>query len=125
MEDSILKTLVVVVSISIVLFACNQLLYNYAKKEKSFMKHRKWDKMFIVIFIWLIFSFSLFILLFIMTPLEGSILQHAWLMFIVVYYFLFFIHLFVLSIVHKINSSALINNHPLDTCGWLFDELLQ
>ena len=66
------------------------------------MQHKVWNKMFIIILVWLMISFIVFILLFFATPLEELISSYTWIMFIVVYYFLFFINLFVLSIVHII-----------------------
>ncbi|WP_404430826.1 hypothetical protein [Sutcliffiella horikoshii] len=101
-ESTLLKQLVILVSISLILFAYNQLLYNYAKNKKQFMQHPIWDKMFIVVLVWLMISFVLFIVLFFTTALQDLLSQHAWLMFLVVYYFLFFTNLFILSIVHKV-----------------------
>ena len=76
--------------ISILLFVFNQLIYNYAKKnEDGFMQHKIWNKMFIVILIWLMISFVVFILLFFMTPLEDLIASYTWIMFIVVITFYF------------------------------------
>ena len=99
-ESVVLKQLIMFITISILLFVCNQLIYNYAKKEEEFMQHKIWNKMFIIILGWLMISFIVFILLFLTTPLEDLISLHPWIMFIVVYYFLFIINLFVLSIVH-------------------------
>ena len=99
-ESVVLKQLFMFITISILLFVCNQLIYNYAKKEEEFMKHKIWNKMFIIILGWLMISFIVFILLFFTTPLGDLISLHPWIMFIVVYYFLFIINLFVLSIVH-------------------------
>ncbi|WP_404349408.1 hypothetical protein LG311_02785 [Sutcliffiella horikoshii] len=101
-ESTLLKQLVILVSISLILFAYNQLLYNYAKNKKQFMQHPIWDKMFIVVLVWLMISFVLFIVLFFTTALQDLLSQRAWLMFLVVYYFLFFTNLFILSIVHKV-----------------------
>lgn len=99
-ENVVLKQLIMFITISIILLVCNELLYNYAKKEETFMQHKIWNKMFIIILGWLMISFTLFILLFFTTPLGDLISGHAWIMLIVVYYFLFFMNLFVLSIVH-------------------------
>jgi len=122
-ENIILKQLVTILLISIILLACNQLLYNYAKKETKFMQHPIWNKMFIILLLWLMISFLTFILLFFMTPLGGFFSKHAWLMFIVVYYFLFFINLFVLSMVHKlIETSVKIEKKLLIT--WVSSSLL-
>lgn len=101
-ESVVLKQLIMFFTISILLFVCNQLIYNYAKKEENFMQHKVWHKMYFFIIGWLMVSFILFILLFFATPLGELISSHPWIMFIVAYYFLFVINLFVLSIVHNI-----------------------
>ena len=106
-ESVTLKQVIMFVAISILLFVCNQLIYNYAKREKGFMQHKVWNKMFIVILIWLIISFVVFIFLFFATPLEDLITSYTWIMFIVAYYFLFFINLFVLSLVHIIVDTSM------------------
>lgn len=79
--------------------------------------------MFIVILIWLMISFLVFTGLFFVTSLGDLLNKHVWLMFIVSYYFLFFINLLVLSIVHKvINPAVKVEKKLLFT--WLGSSLL-
>lgn len=106
-ENIILKQVIIFAAISILLFVCNQLIYNYAKREEAFMQHKVWNKMFVVILIWLMISFIVFIFLFFATPLEYLISTNTWIMFIIVYYFIFFINLFVLSLVHIIVDTSM------------------
>ncbi|NEU30608.1 hypothetical protein GN156_07400 [bacterium LRH843] len=106
-ESVALKQVIMFLAISILLFVCNQLLYNYAKKEEGFMKHKIWNKMFIAILIWLMISFVVFIFLFLATPLADLMTTYPWIMFIVAVYFLFFINLFVLSLVHIIVDTSM------------------
>lgn len=124
MESALLKQLIVLVSISLILFACNQLLYNYAKYKKHFMQHPAWNKMSIILLVWLMISFVLFIVLFFITPLQSILNEYAWLMFIVIYYFLFFINLFILSIVHNkvMDSSVKVEKKLVVT--WICSSLL-
>lgn len=49
-ENNTLKGIILVLAAALLLFICNQLLYNYGQKETKFMQHKLWDKMFIVIF---------------------------------------------------------------------------
>lgn len=122
-ESVVLKQLIMFVTISILLFVCNQLIYNYAKKEEEFMKHKIWDKMFIIILGWLMISFIVFILLFFTTPLGDLISLHPWTLFSAVYYFLFVINLFVLSIVHiAVDNSIKLEKKLLIT--WASSSLL-
>ena len=123
-EIFVLKQLIMSIAISILLFVFNQLIYNYAKKnEDRLLQHKIWNKMFVLILMLLMISFVVFILLFFMTPLDVLISSQTWIMFIIVYYFLFFINLFVLSIVHKVvNSSMKIEKKLLIT--WASSSLL-
>lgn len=123
MENTLLKQLVIVVSVSLILFACNQLLYNYAKNINGFMQHPIWNKMFIILLVGLMVSFVLFIALFLTTPLQDLLSQHAWLMFLVVYYFLFFTNLFILSLVHKMMDST-VNVEKKLVMTWICSSLL-
>lgn len=122
-ESVTLKQLIMFIGISILLFICNQLIYNYAKKAEGFMQHKVWNKMFIIILIWLMISFVVFIFLFFATPLEDLITSYTWIMFIVAYYFLFFINLLVLSIVHiVVDNSVKVEKKLLIT--WASSSLL-
>lgn len=66
------------------------------------MRHKIWDKMFVIILILLAISMLIFITTFFTTPLESLISSQPWIMFFVTYYFLFLINLFVLSLIHKV-----------------------
>lgn len=101
-ENIVLKQAMMFITISMILFFCNQLIYNYAKIAKEFMQHKIWKKMFIIILVWLMISFIVFISLFFTTPLGDIILLYPWIMLIIGYYFLFVINFFILSIVHNI-----------------------
>lgn len=102
-QNLALQQLIMVVATSLVLLVCNQMVLNYAKENADkFMQHNIWDKMFIVILLFMVISFVVFLVLFFTTPLESFISSRQWLLFIVIYYFLFFMNLFTLSIVHKV-----------------------
>lgn len=106
-NNIVLQQLLMIIANSFLLFVFNQLIYNYAKKnEEKFMRHKIWKKMFFIIFICLLLSFALFITLFLTTPLQNLISTQEWVMLIIVYYFLFLLNLFVLSIVHKMVSES-------------------
>lgn len=122
-DSVVMKQLIMFIAISILFFVFNQLIYNYATKKKGFMQHRVWHKMFIVILIWLMISFVVFIFVFFATPLQDLIASHPWIMFIVAYYFLYFLNLLVLSIVHiTIDTSVKLERKLLIT--WASSSLL-
>jgi hypothetical protein len=100
-NDPIIKQTILFLGIAAVLFACTQLLFNYSKVHSDFMKHPIWRRMYMIIAVWLFISFILFIIVFTLTPLGNGMQIQKWSIYIVSYYFLFFINLLVLSIVHR------------------------
>jgi hypothetical protein len=103
----VVKQLIMFAGISVLFFIFNQFIYNFAKKEKDFMKHRIWKKMFFIVLMVMLMSFILFIILFFGTPLEAFINAQPWIMFLAGFYFLFLINLFVLSVVHNLVESSI------------------
>lgn len=122
-ESMLLKRLLFISGILFLLYVCNQVIYHYGKKEENFMQHNIWNKMFIIIFLVLMISFTLFIVLFFTTPLERVITSHTWLMLIIIYYFLFVFNFFVLSIVHIIANPSLQLEKKI-TITWAASSLL-
>lgn len=103
LTDAGIQQLILFISIAFIFFIYNQLIFNYAEKRPDeFMRHKIWDKMFIIILILLAISVLIFIIVFFTTPLESLISSQPWIMFFVMYYFLFLINLFVLSLIHKV-----------------------
>ncbi len=102
-NNTVLQRLLMIIAISFLFFVFNQLIYNYAKKNQDkFMKHKVWNKMFFIVFIYLSVSIVILITLFFITPLQALISSQQWIMLIIMYYFLFLLNLFILSIVHKV-----------------------
>lgn len=94
--------LVLFLTIAAALFACNQLLFYYSQAHAGFMKHRIWNKMSLVIFIWLMLSSVILMTLFMLTPLPDLLQDHLWMMYCIGIYFLFIMNLLVLSVVHRL-----------------------
>lgn len=102
-SDARIQQLIMFLAITFIFFIYNQLIFIYAKKKPdAFMRHKIWDKMFVIILILLAISMLIFITTFFTTPLESLISSQPWIMFFVTYYFLFLINLFVLSLIHKV-----------------------
>lgn len=103
LSEAGIQQLILFVAIAFIFFIYNQLIFNYAEKRPDeFMRHKIWNKMFIIILILLAISMLNFIIVFFTTPLESLISTQPWIMFFVMYYFLFLINLFVLSLIHKV-----------------------
>lgn len=103
LSDAGIQQLILFIAVAFIFFIYNQLIFNYAeKKPNKFMRHKIWDKMFVIFLILLAISMLIFIIAFFTTPMESLISTQPWIMFFVMYYFLFLINLFVLSLIHKV-----------------------
>ncbi|RIW32010.1 hypothetical protein D3H55_14110 [Bacillus salacetis] len=122
-EQTAIKQLVIFIGISVLFCIFNRMIYHFAKKEKGFMVHRIWYKMYIIILLILMISFVLFIILFFGTSLQALINAHTWIMFLVVYYFLFWINLFVLSLIHILTEPTIKTERKL-FFTWIGSSLL-
>lgn len=114
-ENIVSKQTIILIILSVILLIYNLLLYNFANINSNFMKHRIWRKMHILILVWLIISFLIFVILFSTT---SFIQNHLWTIYIIIYYFLFFINLLVLSIVNNLISKNIVIKKKL-TLTWI------
>ncbi len=122
-NNNILNQLIFVIAISAILLAFNQLFYNFSKIKSDFMQHPIWNKMYVIIFIWLIISFTMFIILFVVTPLPDIIQSQLWVLYLIIYYFLFFMNVMILSIVNVSVSTTLDVKRKLKLT-WLISTLV-
>lgn len=119
-ENIVSKQTIILIILSVILLIYNLLLYNFANINSNFMKHRIWRKMHILILVWLIISFLIFVILFSTT---SFIQNHLWTIYIIIYYFLFFINLLVLSIVNNLISKNIVIKKKL-TLTWIISTLI-
>jgi len=73
----------------------------HSKKSDRFLSHPLWDKMNILLGVLFILSILIFISVAVFTPLSDVILTNRWILYLFIFYFLFLLNLFVLSIIHK------------------------
>lgn len=123
-NDAGLQQLMMFTAIAFILFICNLFIFNYAEENpKKFMQHKVWEKMFIFILILLAISILIFITVFFIPPLQSFISSQSWIMLIVIFYFLFLINLFVLSIIHKIVQDSMVIRRKI-VITWASSSLL-
>lgn len=91
-DNIVIKQIILFIGVSIILFVCNLLIYNYAKKKEQFMQHEDWDKMPSIVSVWLMFSLIVLIALYFATPVGNFIATYTWIFNVIAYYFLFFIN---------------------------------
>lgn len=77
----------------------------HSKKSERFLSHPLWEKMNILIAILFTLSIIIFISASIFTSLNDLILTNRWVLYLFIYYFLFLLNLFVLSIIHKVRKN--------------------
>ncbi|NCU19074.1 hypothetical protein [Pallidibacillus pasinlerensis] len=106
-DNIVIKQIILFIGVSIILFVCNLLIYNYAKKKEQFMQHEDWDKMPSIVSVWLMFSLIVLIALYFATPVGNFIATYTWIFNVIAYYFLFFINMMILSFIHLIVKPSL------------------
>lgn len=76
----------------------------HSKKSDRFLSHPLWEKMNILLAFLFILSILLFIIVAVFTPLSDVIVTNRWILYLFIFYFLFLLNLFVLSIIHKVKK---------------------
>lgn len=76
----------------------------HSKKSDRFLSHPLWEKMNILLASLSILSILIFISAAVFTPLSDVIVTNRWVLYLFIYYFLFLLNLFALSIIHKVKS---------------------
>lgn len=77
----------------------------HSKKSDRFLSHPLWEKMNILLAFLFILSILIFIVSVIFTPLSDVIATNRWILYLAIFYFLFLLNLFVLSIIHKVKRN--------------------
>lgn len=77
----------------------------HSKKSDLFLSHPLWEKMNILLAFLFILSILIFIIVVIFTPLSDVIVTNRWILYLFIFYFLFLLNLFVLSIIHKVKRN--------------------
>lgn len=77
----------------------------HSKKSDRFLSHPLWEKMNILLAFLFIISILVFIIVAIFTPLSDVIITNRWILYLFIFYFLFLLNLFVLSIIHKVKRN--------------------
>lgn len=85
------------------------LMYFQEKKSNTFLKHRLWDKMYIILPVIFLISFIVFIILFMTDLLNGN----RWMIYVLIYYILFLINMTVLAIIHKVKKQTIPNENKI------------
>jgi cytochrome bd-type quinol oxidase subunit 2 len=88
-------------------------MYFQTKKSDTFLKHRLWDKMYIVMPVIVFISLVIVMILFLTGPLSEVTQSNRWLIYAVMYYMLFVINMTVLAVIHKVKKNTISNEHKI------------
>ncbi|WP_119574691.1 hypothetical protein [Oceanobacillus picturae] len=88
-------------------------MYFQVKKSDTFLKHRLWDKMYVVMPVIVFISLVLVMILFLTGPLSEVTQSNRWLIYVVTYYMLFVINMTVLAVIHKVKKNTISNEHKI------------
>lgn len=100
-SSSVIPMLLTLVFITIVISLYSLFMIFQTKKSITFLLHPIWEKMHIIIFFTMVISIIVFIISFLLFPLDAVVQNSRWILYIIIYYFLFLINILVLSMVHK------------------------
>lgn len=88
-------------------------MYFQVKKSDTFLKHRLWDKMYVVMPVIFFISLVIVMILFLTGPLSEVTQSNRWLIYAVMYYMLFVINMTVLAVIHKVKKNTISNEHKI------------
>ena len=83
------------------------LMFFQTKKSDTFLKHRLWDKMYIILPVIFLISLIIIFVLFLTGPLSDLTQINRWLIYLLLYYILFLINVTVLAIIHKTKRNTI------------------
>ncbi|MUV38942.1 hypothetical protein JNUCC1_02814 [Lentibacillus sp. JNUCC-1] len=83
------------------------------KKSDTFLKHRLWDKMYIIMPVIIGISLILLIILFVTEPFSTVIQNNRWMIYVLGYYILFLINAAVVAMIHKAKKNTISNESKI------------
>ncbi|SFB08001.1 hypothetical protein SAMN04488072_106236 [Lentibacillus halodurans] len=89
------------------------LMYFQTKKSGTFLKHRLWDKMYIIIPVVFAISLVVVFIFFLAGPLSEVTQSNRWIVYVLIYYILFLINATVLAIIHKAKQNTISNENKV------------
>ncbi|QKY69698.1 hypothetical protein Len3610_08895 [Lentibacillus sp. CBA3610] len=89
------------------------LMYFQEKKSDTFLKHRLWDKMYVILPFIIFISLIIVFIFFLTGPLSDLTQINRWIIYVLIYYTLFLINVTVLAIIHKAKKDAISNENKI------------
>ena len=89
------------------------LMYCQTKKSDTFLKHRLWDKMHILMPFFFIISLVGIFSILLIDPLNEIVQNNRWLIYILIYYVLYVVNVMVLAFVHQVKKQTISNENKI------------
>src|SRR5699024_1012426 len=89
------------------------LMYFQTKKSDTFLRHRLWDKMHILMPVLFVISLVVVFSFFLIDPLSDITENNRWIIYVFIYYILFLINTTVLAIIHKAKRNTISNENKV------------
>lgn len=99
--------------IVIIIGLISSMMYFQEKKSDTFLKHRLWDKMYIIMPIIIFISLIIVFILFLTGPLSDLTQINRWIIYVLIYYILFLINVTVLAVIHKTKKNNISNEEKI------------
>lgn len=109
-NTSMLMTFLFIV---VIIGSLSLLLYFQTKKSATFLRHRLWDKMYILMPIFFVISLVVLFSVFLIDPLSSIVQNNRWLIYILLYYVLFIINVIVLAFIHQAKKQTISNGNKI------------
>lgn len=109
---SMIPLLLTFLFIVIVVGCCSLLMIFQSKKNKGFLIHPLWMKMYVITPLLIIFSIIIFITIALLSiSFQEFMQEQRWTLYVYVFicYFIFMMNLFVLTVIHKIKGKSISN----------------
>ena len=105
----LMTSLFIVVIIGLI----SSMMYFQEKKSDTFLKHRLWNKMYIIMPIIIFISLVIVFILFLAGPLSDLTQINRWIIYVLIYYILFLINVTVLAVIHKTKKNTISNENKI------------
>lgn len=89
------------------------MMYFQTKKSDTFLRHRLWDKMYIIMPVIIILSLVVVFIFFLAGPLSEITQSNRWVIYVLIYYVLFLINATVLALIHKAKKDTISNENKI------------
>ncbi|WP_240378131.1 hypothetical protein [Bacillus piscicola] len=89
------------------------LMYFQVKKSNTFLKHRLWEKMYVILPVIFLISLIVVFILFLTEPLSDLTQISRWIIYVLIYYLLFLMNVTVLAIIHKVKKKTMPNENKI------------